>query len=165
MMRIAPATSSMPATSRSPSSVTRRRSWMPASPSSSIATPASRAAAARRSSPAAVSARCTTCAAASPRGSRKTCRWPRADMNRVEIYTTAWCGYCRRAKNLLESKGVAYEEIRVDAEPARRAEMLERSEGRRTVPQIFIDGRGIGGCDDLFELERRGELDKLLGTE
>ncbi|HLU60849.1 MAG TPA: glutaredoxin 3 [Gammaproteobacteria bacterium] len=86
-------------------------------------------------------------------------------MNRVEIYTTAWCGYCRRAKNLLESKGVAYEEIRVDAEPARRAEMLERSEGRRTVPQIFIDGRGIGGCDDLFELERRGELDKLLGTE
>jgi len=86
-------------------------------------------------------------------------------MNRVEIYTTAWCGYCRRAKSLLESKGVAYEEIRVDAEPARRAEMLERSEGRRTVPQIFIDGRGIGGCDDLFELERRGELDKLLGTE
>lgn len=86
-------------------------------------------------------------------------------MNRVEIYTTAWCGYCRRAKNLLESKGVAYEEIRVDTEPARRAEMLERSEGRRTVPQIFIDGRGIGGCDDLFELERRGELDKLLGTE
>lgn len=86
-------------------------------------------------------------------------------MARIEIYTTGYCGYCRRAKSLLESKGASFEEIRIDMEPRRRPEMLERSDGRRTVPQIFIDGRGIGGCDDLFELDRKGELDKLLGTE
>lgn len=86
-------------------------------------------------------------------------------MARVEIYTTEYCGYCRRAKSLLDSKGVAYEEIRVDASPERRVEMVERSGGGRTVPQIFIDDRGIGGSDDLFQLDREGQLDKMLGTE
>ena len=82
-------------------------------------------------------------------------------MASVEIYTTGYCGYCRRAKMLLDSKDVAYEEIHVDRDPARRAEMNERS-GRRTVPQIFINGTGIGGCDELFALERDGRLDDLL---
>lgn len=86
-------------------------------------------------------------------------------MARVEIYTTQYCGYCRRAKMLLDNKGAAYEEIRVDADPERRAEMTKRSGGRRTVPQIFIDDRGIGGSDDLFQLDREGQLDKMLGTE
>lgn len=86
-------------------------------------------------------------------------------MARVEIYTTEYCGYCRRAKSLLDSKGVAYEEIRVDVSPERRVEMVERSGGGRTVPQIFIDDRGIGGSDDLFQLDREGQLDKMLGTE
>lgn len=82
-------------------------------------------------------------------------------MAQVEIYTTGYCGYCRRAKSLLDTKDVSYEEIRVDAEPERRAEMMQRS-SRRTVPQIFIDGAGIGGCDELFQLEREGRLDTLL---
>lgn len=84
-------------------------------------------------------------------------------MPNIEIYTTVYCGYCRRAKSLLDSKSVHYTEIPVDNDPARRAEMTERA-GRRTVPQIFIDGRPIGGCDDLFALERSGELEKLLKT-
>ena len=83
----------------------------------------------------------------------------------VEIYTTGYCGYCRRAKSLLETKGVSYAEIRVDFDPGRRAEMMERSGGRRTVPQIFIDGRGVGGCDELFELDRKGQLDQLLSEK
>ena len=82
-------------------------------------------------------------------------------MARIEIYTTGYCGYCRRAKSLLEAKGAGYEEIRVDEHPERRPEMNARS-GRRTVPQIFINGAAIGGCDDLFELEREGRLDGLL---
>lgn len=83
-------------------------------------------------------------------------------MKTVEIYTTPICGYCQRAKRLLSSKGVAFVEIDVMAEPARRAEMVERSGGGRTVPQIFIDGTPIGGCDDLHALERRGQLDPML---
>lgn len=82
-------------------------------------------------------------------------------MARIEIYTTGYCGYCRRAKSLLEAKRAAYEEIRVDEHPERRAEMNARS-GRRTVPQIFINGTAVGGCDDLFQLEREGRLDDLL---
>ncbi|HEX7047122.1 MAG TPA: glutaredoxin 3 [Gammaproteobacteria bacterium] len=85
-------------------------------------------------------------------------------MARIEIYTTGYCGYCRRAKMLLNDKAAEYEEIRVDAEPERRAEMMARS-GRRTVPQIFINGAGIGGCDELFALERKGRLDDLLAKE
>lgn len=84
---------------------------------------------------------------------------------RVELYTTGYCGYCRRAKSLLESKTVHYEEIRVDADPVRRGEMMERSGGRRTVPQIFINGQPVGGCDELFQLEREGQLDKLLNQQ
>ena len=85
-------------------------------------------------------------------------------MSRVEIYSKGYCPYCRRAKALLDRRGVDYEEIEVTADLAGLQEMIRRSEGRRTVPQIFIDGRGIGGCDDLQALERSGELDELLGT-
>lgn len=83
-------------------------------------------------------------------------------MVKVEIYTSPLCPYCWRAKRLLTQKGIAFQEIDVWSEPARRAEMVSRAGGRTTVPQIFIDGRGIGGSDDLHELERRGELDRLL---
>ncbi|WP_448508350.1 glutaredoxin 3 [Immundisolibacter sp.] len=79
----------------------------------------------------------------------------------VVIYTGALCGYCAMAKRLLQDKGVAYEEIPVDMDVARRAEMEQRS-GRRTVPQIFIGEQHIGGYDDLAALERAGKLDALL---
>jgi glutaredoxin 3 len=82
-------------------------------------------------------------------------------MAEVEIYTTATCPYCDRAKQLLIRKNVSYHEIRIDNVVERRDEMVQRS-GRRTVPQIFINGKSIGGSDDLYELERRGELDILL---
>jgi glutaredoxin 3 len=84
-------------------------------------------------------------------------------MAEVEIYTTPLCPYCWRAKRLLSQKGVAFTEIDLWQEPERRAEMLERADGRRTVPQIFIDGQGIGGSDELIELEDAGRLDPLLG--
>ncbi len=84
-------------------------------------------------------------------------------MSRVEIYTTRICPYCRRAKALLEKKGAAYEEIDVSDDDALRARMVELAGGRRTVPQIFIDGRPIGGSDDLYALEQAGRLDALLG--
>ena len=83
-------------------------------------------------------------------------------MATVEIYTTDFCPFCVRAKNLLTNKGVAFEEIPVDGDPARRQEMMERSGGGRTVPQIFIDNKSIGGSDDLAALDRTGELDTLL---
>jgi glutaredoxin 3 len=83
-------------------------------------------------------------------------------MATVEIYTTPICPYCHRAKRLLDRKGVAYSEVDLWQEPERREEMLRRAAGRRTVPQIFIDGRGIGGSDELHALEFRGELDRLL---
>ncbi len=83
-------------------------------------------------------------------------------MARVVIYTTSYCPYCTGAKALLRSKQVAFEEIDVTDDPARRAEM-ERLSRRRTVPQIFIDGEPIGGYDDARLLEARGELDRLLG--
>jgi len=79
----------------------------------------------------------------------------------VLMYLTASCPFCQSADRLLQQKGVAVEKIRVDLEPARRAEMIQKS-GRRTVPQIWINGLHIGGCDDLYELERAGELDPLL---
>lgn len=85
-------------------------------------------------------------------------------MARVLMYSTATCPYCRSAERLLERKGVRdIEQVRVDLDPARRAEMVEKS-GRRTVPQIWIDGRHVGGCDDLYELEESGELDRLLAA-
>jgi glutaredoxin 3 len=82
-------------------------------------------------------------------------------MAKVLMYLTASCPFCQSADRLLQQKGVAVEKIRVDLEPARRAEMIQKS-GRRTVPQIWINGLHIGGCDDLYELERAGELDPLL---
>lgn len=82
----------------------------------------------------------------------------------VEIYSGFLCGYCFAAKRLLKRKGVAFEEINVSLRPGRRFEMMERANGRHTVPQIFIDGRHIGGCDDLLALDAAGRLDGLLGT-
>lgn len=83
-------------------------------------------------------------------------------MARVLMYCTASCPYCQAADRLLARKGVSeVERVRVDLEPARRAEMVSKS-GRRTVPQIWIDGRHIGGSDDLHDLEQSGELDQLL---
>lgn len=80
----------------------------------------------------------------------------------VQIYLTPWCPYCVRAKALLQRKGVTFEEIDVDGDTEKRA-WLTKTTGSRTVPQIFIDGRSVGGCDDLHDLDRRGELDRLLG--
>ncbi|HEX5066779.1 MAG TPA: glutaredoxin 3 [Myxococcota bacterium] len=82
-------------------------------------------------------------------------------MSKIVMYTTQWCPYCRNAKALLARKGQKWEEIDVEAEPARRREMVERS-GRTSVPQIWIGERHVGGCDDLIALERSGELDALL---
>ena len=83
-------------------------------------------------------------------------------MARVEIYTKAFCGFCARAKRLLEAKGVEYEEFDITMGGPKRAEMLQRARGRSTVPQIFIDDLHVGGSDDLNELERSGQLDPLL---
>ena len=85
-------------------------------------------------------------------------------MPRVEIYTKSFCPYCWRAKALLDSKGVGYEEIAVDYGGAERQAMIQRAHGRTTVPQIFIDGRHIGGCDDLMALDHAGKLDPLLSA-
>lgn len=82
---------------------------------------------------------------------------------KVVVYATSWCPYCARARQLLEQKGVALEEIDIEAVPGARAEMMSRS-GRRTVPQIFIGETHVGGCDDLLDLDARGGLDKLLQT-
>ncbi|MEX2643541.1 MAG: glutaredoxin 3 [Acetobacterales bacterium] len=82
----------------------------------------------------------------------------------IEIYTTSFCPFCHRAKALLDRKGVAYREHDVSAQPELRARMRERAGGRHTVPQIFIDGKGIGGCDDLYALESQGRLDPLLAA-
>ena len=80
----------------------------------------------------------------------------------VEIYTKAFCPYCWRAKQLLEAKGVEYREIAVDYGGEIRAQMIERANGRTTVPQIFIREQHVGGCDDLVALERSGHLDDLI---
>ena len=79
----------------------------------------------------------------------------------IEIYTQPWCSYCERAKALLDDKGVAYREISAPHGTEEREEAMRRS-GRSSVPQIFIDGQHIGGCDDLLALERAGKLDPLL---
>lgn len=85
-------------------------------------------------------------------------------MAKVEIYTKAFCPYCTRAKNLLAAKGAEYEEYDITMGGPKRAEMLERAPGRTTVPQIFIDGKHIGGSDDLAALDRQGGLDPLLAA-
>ncbi|MHA1151620.1 MAG: glutaredoxin 3 [Alphaproteobacteria bacterium] len=83
-------------------------------------------------------------------------------MARIEIYSSMLCGYSYRAKKLLESKGFAFEEIDVMLRPGRRAEMVERSGGRTSVPQIFVDGRHLGDCEELYELEAAGRLGPIL---
>ena len=85
-------------------------------------------------------------------------------MAKVEIYTKFLCPYCTRAKSLLASKGVEFEEYDISMGGPKRAEMIERANGRTTVPQVFIDGRHIGGSDDLAELDRAGGLDPLLAA-
>jgi glutaredoxin 3 len=82
-------------------------------------------------------------------------------MKDIEIYTTPTCGFCHAAKRLLATKGAAFREISVAGDPALRQEMMTRS-GRHTVPQIFIGGQHVGGCDDLYALERSGKLDPML---
>ena len=83
-------------------------------------------------------------------------------MHTIEIYTTPYCPYCVRAKALLQKKGVDYSETDVSGDDDLRDAMTERAGGRRSVPQIFIDDRHIGGCDDLYALDGRGELDPLI---
>jgi glutaredoxin 3 len=85
-------------------------------------------------------------------------------MTHVEIYTTRYCGYCRSAKALLERKGATYSEIDVTGDHEGRQRMVERASGRMTVPQIFIGATHVGGCDDLYRLDRAGELDGLLAS-
>lgn len=86
-------------------------------------------------------------------------------MQPVEIYTSPLCGFCHAAKRLLTQKGIAFSEVDVLAEPSRRSEMMDRAGGRHTVPQIFVGEIHVGGCDDLFDLERAGKLDSLLALE
>lgn len=88
-----------------------------------------------------------------------------AAADRIIVYSTPFCGYCGAAKRLLASKGAEYKEIDVMFDPEQKREMLERSGGRRTVPQIFIDGRHIGGYDELSALDANGELDALLAAK
>ncbi len=83
-------------------------------------------------------------------------------MAKVELYTTTYCPFCVRAKNLLKSKGVPFEEIDVTDDDERRAQMVELAGGRRTVPEIFINGKIIGGYDELKALDDAGQLDSLL---
>ncbi len=85
-------------------------------------------------------------------------------MSGVVMYSSMFCPYCSMAKRLLESKGIAYEEISVDLENALRAEMMARANGRHTVPQIFVGEHHVGGFDDLYALEQAGELDPLLAA-
>lgn len=86
-------------------------------------------------------------------------------MAKVEIYTSPFCGYCHRAKRLLGERGAEFHEIDVLANPEKRPEMVARANGRSTVPQIFINGIHVGGCDDLYALDRAGRLDPLLRGE
>ena len=81
---------------------------------------------------------------------------------KVLMYCTSACPFCQAAERLLEQKGATIEKVRVDRQPELRAEMTKKAGGRRTVPQIWIAGRHVGGCDDLYELDRKGELDPLL---
>lgn len=85
-------------------------------------------------------------------------------MAEVVIYTTSMCPYCYRAKALLTQKGVTFTEIDVGMDPSRREEMIKRADGRRTVPQIFINEQHIGGSDDLYALDAKGKLDPLLAS-
>lgn len=86
-------------------------------------------------------------------------------MNDTVIYTTRWCPFCIRAKALLDRKGVVYQEIAVDGDAASRQEMTEAAGGQTSVPQIWIGGQHIGGCDELYGLERSGGLDPMLASK
>jgi glutaredoxin 3 len=86
-----------------------------------------------------------------------------SDAPDIVMYSSGWCGYCARARALLQHKAVSFREIKVDEDPADRQAMISRSGGRRTVPQIFIGDRHVGGFDELYALEMTGELDKMLG--
>ena len=83
-------------------------------------------------------------------------------MAKIEIYTTSYCPYCVRAKELLTRKGVKFEEISVEHDPELKDYMIDRAGGRKTVPQIFIDDLHVGGCDDLYALDKDAKLDPLL---
>ncbi len=83
-------------------------------------------------------------------------------MPKVEIYTWQYCPFCIRAKSLLEKKNVNFTEYKIDGDEDARTLMIERADGRRTLPQIFIDNKGIGGCDDLYALENENKLEALL---
>lgn len=83
-------------------------------------------------------------------------------MQTVEIYTSPLCGYCHAAKKLLTQKGVSFSEIDVLRNPAKKPEMIQRANGKTSVPQIFVGSTHVGGCDDLYALERDGKLDPLL---
>ena len=85
-------------------------------------------------------------------------------MQKIEIYTSPLCGFCHAAKRLLAEKGANFLEIDVSREPSRRQEMLRRANGRHTVPQIFVGDLHLGGCDDLFALDRSGKLDGILAN-
>ena len=85
-------------------------------------------------------------------------------MPNVEIYVKTFCPYCVRAEQLLRAKDIQFSEYVIDMDPGKRQEMIQRANGRTTVPQIFIDGRHIGGCDDLHALERDGKLNALLAA-
>ena len=85
-------------------------------------------------------------------------------MKPIEIYTTPTCGFCMMAKRLLGQKGLSYAEVVVSRDPAQRQAMMQRANGGYTVPQIFIGGTHVGGCDDLFALERAGKLDQMLAA-
>ncbi|MFQ3302143.1 MAG: glutaredoxin 3 [Planktomarina sp.] len=85
-------------------------------------------------------------------------------MSIVELYTSPYCGYCHAAKRLLTSKSTTFQEIDISRDPGRRSEMLARANGERTVPQIFINDKHIGGCDELYALERSGKLGAMLAN-
>jgi glutaredoxin 3 len=85
-------------------------------------------------------------------------------MQTIEIYTKPTCGYCHMAKRVLTAKGVSFTEVNITAQPEKRAEMIQRAKGSSTVPQIFIGGKHVGGCDDLMALDRQGKLDALLSA-
>ena len=85
-------------------------------------------------------------------------------MPKIEVYASMWCGYCHRAKALLTAKGVAFTEYDVDSAPGLRREMQTRG-GGSTVPQIFVDDKPLGGCDEIHALDRQGKLDALIGVE
>ena len=83
-------------------------------------------------------------------------------MSKVEIYTWQYCPFCIKAKNLLNKKNIQFTEYKIDGDEAAREEMSLRASGRRSLPQIFINDEGIGGCDDLYQLEKENKLDNLL---